>query len=137
VDQEPVLRCRSVRFTTKTDDGSRLYIDNRLVIDRWEGASGTEITHTVDLARALHSIRMEYYEGGGAALARLTWNSTVDQPSETYHAEYWNATGLVTFAIPATAPTLARRAGNTTSGAPVRRHRRSRSTSSSRGGPER
>jgi glucose/arabinose dehydrogenase len=78
------------RFTTVTDDGVRLYIDNRRVIDEWHGQSGTEHTYVADLGEGNHAIKMEFYDGGGGALAMLAWDSTLDQTDESFHAQYWN-----------------------------------------------
>ena len=68
------------RFTTVTDDGVRLYVDNKRVIDKWHGQSGTAHTYVVDLGAATTPITMEYFDEGGDALAKLTWDSTTDQP---------------------------------------------------------
>ncbi|SCL34098.1 Glucose/arabinose dehydrogenase, beta-propeller fold [Micromonospora rhizosphaerae] len=95
------------KFTTVTDDGVRLYIDNRRVIDQWQGHPSTEYTYVTDLGEGNHAIKMEYFEGGGDALATLTWDSTADQPDESFHAEYWNAPPGIN-AIPGGPPTVAR-----------------------------
>ncbi|HEX5594515.1 MAG TPA: PA14 domain-containing protein [Micromonosporaceae bacterium] len=81
------------RFSTATDDGVRLYIDNRLVIDHWHGQSGTAYEYVGDLGAGMHTIRMEYFEEGGAALARLTWDTTPEQPDDSFLAQYWNTPG--------------------------------------------
>jgi glucose/arabinose dehydrogenase len=94
------------RFTTVTDDGVRLFLDNRLVIDHWVGQSAVEWTYDADLGEGNHTIRMEYYDGGGAAVAMLHWDSTVDQPGDTYHAEYWNLADVN--AIPGGSATVVR-----------------------------
>lgn len=94
------------RFSTVTDDGVRLYLDNKRVIDEWQGQSGTRYDYVVDLGAGNHTIRMDYFEWGGDAAATLTWDSTTDQPDESYRAEYWNMDGLPV--IPGTSPTLAR-----------------------------
>ncbi|MGC9523129.1 MAG: PA14 domain-containing protein [Anaerolineae bacterium] len=60
------------RFTTTTDDGVRLYIDDRLVLNSWWPMRGTRYA-TVDLSGGQHIIRMEYFEATQAAKARLTW----------------------------------------------------------------
>lgn len=95
------------RFTTITDDGVRLYLDNRLVIDHWEGQRATEYDHVADLGPGNHTITMEYFEGGGAALASLSWDSTPDQTDESFLAEYWNLSSGANV-IPSTSPTLTR-----------------------------
>jgi hypothetical protein len=76
------------KFTTVTDDGVRLFIDGRPVIDQWHDQSATAVDATVDLDSGVHTIRMEYFDSGWEAQARLSWD-TVDQP-ELYKAEYWN-----------------------------------------------
>lgn len=63
-------------FHTDTDDGVRLWIDNKLIIDKWEFQPQTEWTAKVDLvAGKRYTIRMDYLENNGIALARLFWSS--------------------------------------------------------------
>jgi hypothetical protein len=61
------------RFTTETDDGVRLYIDGRLVIDEWRAMSKTSFAYETYLSAGAHRIRMEYFEHGEVAFARLDW----------------------------------------------------------------
>jgi len=59
-----------------TDDGFRLWIDDQLVIDSWIDQAPTERSGLVNLtAGQRHAIRIEYYENGGGAVARLLWSS--------------------------------------------------------------
>ena len=60
------------RFTTYTDDGVRLWVDGRLLIDSWRPMRGYR-SAAVRLSEGTHDVRMEYYERSGVALARLTW----------------------------------------------------------------
>jgi len=60
-------------FTTYSDDGVRLYVDDQLVIDSWRPMRGIR-TATLDLTKGTHTIRLEYFERTGIALARLTWH---------------------------------------------------------------
>jgi len=60
------------RFTTTTDDGVRLYVNDRLVLDSWRPMRGTRSV-IVTLPEGEATIRMEYFERTGAAMARLTW----------------------------------------------------------------
>lgn len=60
------------RFVTTTDDGGRLWVDGRLLIDAWQPMRSTRAA-TIRLETGLHQVRMEYFERSGAALARLTW----------------------------------------------------------------
>ena len=78
------------RFTASADDGIRLYLDNRLVIDRWSGPSGTSFTYDADFGTGNHSIKVEYKEFFGDAAIKVDWARAPDQPSDDYLAEYWN-----------------------------------------------
>ena len=60
------------RITTTTDDGVRVYVDDRLVISSWRPMRGTR-SATVRLASGEHTVRMEYFEAFQAARAKLTW----------------------------------------------------------------
>ena len=61
------------KFHTLTDDGVRLWVDNQLIIDKWQDQPPTEWTANVFLDEGFHWIRMEYYERAGGAMARLWW----------------------------------------------------------------
>jgi hypothetical protein len=60
------------RFTTYTDDGVRLWVDGRLLIDSWQAMRGYR-TATVWLSEGVHAVKMEYFEGTGTARAHLLW----------------------------------------------------------------
>ncbi|MEO5666245.1 MAG: PA14 domain-containing protein, partial [Nocardioides sp.] len=92
------------RFTTVADDGVRLFIDGRRVVNQWRGPVNTEFSHVADLGQGLHTIKMEFVEQGGDATASLRWDSTSDQPSGIYLAQYWNAPEVNE--IPSTSPEL-------------------------------
>jgi hypothetical protein len=63
-------------FTTNCDDWVRLWVNDRLLFDKWGQQSGVEWTGTIDLAAGQrYSITMEYYENTGDARAILYWNS--------------------------------------------------------------
>ncbi len=69
------------RFTLRVDDGARLYIDDVLVLNCWTPQPAT--TYTVDrtLSAGYHSIRLEYFEAGGDAVAQLSWSLTGSTPT--------------------------------------------------------
>ncbi len=60
------------RFTTYSDDGLRLYVDDQLIIDSWRPMRGTR-TQTVDLTAGTHTVRVEYFEATQAAQAHVNW----------------------------------------------------------------
>ena len=63
-------------FTTTADDGVRLYIDGRLIIDNWVDQAVTSRTGTIALeAGRLYDIKLEYYERTGLTAASLAWSS--------------------------------------------------------------
>jgi glucose/arabinose dehydrogenase/PKD repeat protein len=92
-------------FTTTADDGVRLYIDGKRVIGKWFGPANTQFRYTAELGEGKHTIKVEYVEQGGGALASLSWDSAADQPTDAYRAQYWNAPPGVN-AIPGTSPEL-------------------------------
>ena len=97
------------RFTTVTDDGVRLFIDDKLVINEWHDQAGTAHDYVTDLAAGNHTLKMEFYDGGAAAVAKLFWDSTTDQPDLSWTGQYWNTPGTGTApAIPAGPATLTR-----------------------------
>lgn len=64
-------------FYTSSDDGVRLWVDNVLVIDKWQLQAATEWNGTVRLeADKLYQVKVEYFQQGGAASAQLSWSST-------------------------------------------------------------
>ncbi|MFA6422680.1 MAG: PKD domain-containing protein [Candidatus Buchananbacteria bacterium] len=64
----------SYTFFTETDDGVRLYIDGRLVINHWKGQRKTTWSATLDLTAGRHQIVMEYFEDRTNAIAKLLWS---------------------------------------------------------------
>jgi len=65
-------------FHTVSDDGVRLWIDNQLIINNWTEHGATENSGTIALtAGKKYAVRMEFYENGGDAVAKLLWSSAV------------------------------------------------------------
>ena len=61
-------------YTSVSDDGFRLSLDGRLIINNWTDHSSTTNTARVGFTSGSHKIVAEYYEAGGAAVAKLTRN---------------------------------------------------------------
>jgi hypothetical protein len=67
------------RFTTKTDDGVRLWVGDRVVIDQWHDQWAQSHSGVIYLSgEAL--VHMETYEHKGVAVARLRWARIGDAP---------------------------------------------------------
>ena len=63
-------------FSTLTDDGVRLWVDGKMLIDRWEDQESTTYSGTIDLiAYRKYDLRLEYYDATEQAVARLSWSS--------------------------------------------------------------
>ncbi|MDX2299133.1 MAG: PA14 domain-containing protein, partial [Xanthomonadaceae bacterium] len=67
-------------FSTQSDDGVRLWINGALVIDNWTQHAPTwNDSATVSLvAGQRYVVRMEMFERGGGAVARLYWRKPSD-----------------------------------------------------------
>ena len=64
-------------FTTTTDDGVRLWVNDQPVIHHWNNQAATNLSGSIFLTAGQPTpIRMEYYENGGQATAKLKWSST-------------------------------------------------------------
>jgi len=59
-------------FSTETDDGTRLWINGTLVIDKWT-TLGTFYAPVTLSSNTKYSLKMEYKELTGTAYARLKW----------------------------------------------------------------
>jgi glucose/arabinose dehydrogenase len=70
-------------FFTESDDGVRLWVNGQQLVSNWTDHSRTENSGTISLTAGVrYAIRMEFYERGGDAVARLLWSgpSTAKAP---------------------------------------------------------
>ena len=61
------------RFVAASDDGVRVYVDDKLVINAWAEQSARTVTGDVSLGAGTHSIRVEYFQLAGVASLRVNW----------------------------------------------------------------
>ncbi len=62
-------------FTTTSDDGVRLFVDGRPIVDNWTDHGPTDNSGTIALeAGRRYDVQMDYYENGGGAVAKLQWS---------------------------------------------------------------
>ncbi len=63
-------------FVSKANEGSKVWVNDQLIIDKWTGSSGTDATGSIELKGGVrYNIVMEYYETTGASEASLSWYS--------------------------------------------------------------
>jgi hypothetical protein len=75
------------RFYATVDDGLRLFVDGELVIDEWRDGSQRQVAAERWMAAGRHTLRVEYYERSGVAVARLSWEKVASYPD--WKGEYW------------------------------------------------
>lgn len=79
----------------KTDDGCRLYIDDKLLIDSWRTRSAETDQVELELkAGQKYKIVAEYFDSGGEALAKLYWKIP-DKENKDILTYYGNAEQVV------------------------------------------
>lgn len=63
-------------FYAKSDDGIRLWVDGKLLVDRWVNQGPTEFYNSISLnAGTKYDIKVEYYQNRTGAVAQLSWSS--------------------------------------------------------------
>jgi hypothetical protein len=63
-------------FYTTSDDGVRLWVNGVPLVNNWTDHAPTENSGTIALAAGQKvDVKMEYYENGGGAVAKLLWSS--------------------------------------------------------------
>ena len=61
-------------FYTFTDDGARLWINGRQIVDQWVVQGPTEVAANIALnGNTWYSVVLEYFENAGGALATVYW----------------------------------------------------------------
>lgn len=77
------------RFTATSDDGIRVYVDGRTIIDEWHDHPSRTYVADVNLSAGHHLVMVEYYENKGHAVAMLSWEALPDTP-HNWHGEYFS-----------------------------------------------
>jgi hypothetical protein len=65
------------RFSVNCQDGTRLWIDGQLIIDKWVTPTVTSEYFSVPiyLEKGIHSLVLEFYDSGGTAVEQLYWST--------------------------------------------------------------
>ena len=77
------------RFRIFMDDGTRLWVDDRLILDVWRDGGAREVTADYALVRGTHSLRVEYYENTGEARVHVWWEKVSSPSYPDWKGEYW------------------------------------------------
>ncbi len=71
------LYSETYTFYVRSDDGTRLWINGKPIIDDWTLHGLLEQSNTITLAAdQLYDIKFEYFENTGGAASRLSWSSS-------------------------------------------------------------
>jgi hypothetical protein len=65
------------QFSINCQDGTRMWIDGQLIIDRWVVPTVTSEYFAVPMHmdRGIHSLRVEFFDSGGDAVEQLYWST--------------------------------------------------------------
>jgi hypothetical protein len=68
------------RLFAQSDDGIRVYVDGRVVLNQWQDGADAA-PYTIDVALSgVHRFVVEYYERTGQAMARFWWQEITTPP---------------------------------------------------------
>lgn len=77
------------RFFAEVDDGIKIYVDGRLILDDWHTfAPVTYQADVRDLTPGLHTVTVEYFESGAYARIKV-WGEATQLEDEQWQAEYY------------------------------------------------
>jgi glucose/arabinose dehydrogenase len=95
-------------FTANSDDGVRLWVNGRPLIDDWNDHSPLENSASITLAAGtLYDIRLEFYEDFGTAVVQLFWSGPGFAKQIVPQASLYPYALVLTGEPPATAADLA------------------------------
>jgi hypothetical protein len=75
------------RFTATSDDGMRVSVDGRPIIDQWWDHPPRTATGYLRLTAGEHLVTVEYYENTGHAVAKVSWRAV---PPQGWYGQYFD-----------------------------------------------
>jgi hypothetical protein len=75
------LETATYRFYARVDDGVRLWVDDKLLVDQWHDAAGKLYAGDVSLKEGEHAVKVEYYEHGDGARIEVWWETLTPTPT--------------------------------------------------------
>jgi len=82
-------------FKAYVDDGVRAWVDGQIIFDLWRDQSVALYTQQMTLSAGFHSVRVEYYDNIGNAIAMFWWERTEGPSTASWRAEYYSNPWLV------------------------------------------
>ena len=93
------------RFTVRSDDGARLWVNGQQVINQWQEQGSTTVTGDISLNSGSVPVTLEYFDQGGTGAISLSWSkissAVVVQPTQSstqtitdWKGEYFNNINL-------------------------------------------
>jgi beta-glucosidase len=80
------------------DDGYRVWLNEKLILESWKDQAPFTTMKTIDLkAKQKYSIRIEYYQTQGEAVAQLKWARLLDKKDDTYLTEAAKCDAIIYF----------------------------------------
>ena len=67
-------------FTLVADDGCRLIIDGKPVIDHWVESGPVPVTGDAELAKGRHTVEADFFQAAGGACMHLSWRTPDKAP---------------------------------------------------------
>ena len=111
--QVEALYSEAYNFYTTTDDGVRLWVDDKQIINSFVNQSAKEISGTIALvAGQKYDIKLEYYENTGQAVAKLAWSSSSQTKEIIPQSQLYSDTDFTAPSTTVSAANLTTSAGN-------------------------
>jgi hypothetical protein len=63
------------KFFLESDDGSRMFIGDKKVVDNPGLHAAEEQSGEIELKAGEHPIKVEYFENGGQAVCKMSWQT--------------------------------------------------------------
>jgi hypothetical protein len=82
------------RFHAWADDGVRLWVDDRPILDAWWDGGLRERTMDYVLVRGTHHVRVEFYDRTGDARIHVWWEKVAAPAYPDWRGEYWSNQSL-------------------------------------------
>jgi antitoxin component of MazEF toxin-antitoxin module len=76
------------RFSARSDDGVRVWLDSTLIIDAWGPATPNTYMKDINVTAGQHVVRVEYYEGVGTAFINFNYDRVTSFPD--WKGDYFN-----------------------------------------------